>query len=268
MTQVEIAVLAAMVRSRRNELGYTRPQCTAAGGPTTATLTAIEQGRLTHPAETVLAQLDTALQWPTGTAQSATTAPAATIGQPTMAPTTLAQHKLLYNELVNHHATQEAIDVAAAMLTPALRTQLRHRIERADTETLLAIERLLTARPTPAPTVARDKPHRRTKRPTPEITDDAGQTITLRDLRLNRGWSLDDAIGKITALQQIAGGHGTVSRGTLSAIETGLRGMSPQMAAQLEQIYQLTPHALAVYASRPGRPRTKRTTRHQPCPTP
>ncbi|WP_165692656.1 helix-turn-helix domain-containing protein [Mycolicibacterium fortuitum] len=100
MMQVETAVLATMVRSQRKELGLTRAQCTAAGGPSAATLAAVEQGRLTNPTDTVLTQLDTALQWPAGTAQTATLAPAAAIAQSTTAPATLVQHKLLYNELV------------------------------------------------------------------------------------------------------------------------------------------------------------------------
>lgn len=252
MMQVETAVLATMVRSRRKELGLTRAQCTAAGGPSAATLAAVEQGRLTNPADTVLTQLDTGLQWPAGTAQTATLAPAAAITQST-APATLVQHKLLYNELVARGAAQEAIDVAAAMLAPPLRARVRHKIETADTATLLAVDKLLAVRAAPAPVVSRDEPRRRPARPIPEVIGNTGRAVTLRDLRLNSGWSLDDVVAKMAALRQISHGGSTVSRGTLSAIETGQRGMSPQMASELEQVYQLAPRTLAAYASRSGR---------------
>lgn len=254
MMQVETAVLATMVRSRRKELGFTRAQCTAAGGPSAATLAAVEQGRLTNPADTVLAQLDTGLQWPAGTAQTATLAPAAALKQSTTAPATLVQHKLLYNELVARGAAQEAIDVAAAMLAPPLRARVRHKIETADTATLLAVDRFLAVRAAPAPVVSRDEPRRRPARPIPEVIGNTGRAVTLRELRLNSGWSLDDVVAKIAALRQVSHGGPVVSRGTLSAIETGQRGMGPQMASELEQVYQLAPGTLAAYASRHGRP--------------
>lgn len=252
MGQVEVAVLAAMTRSRRRELGYTRGDCCAAGGPSVATLAAIEQGRLVSPSDDVLRQLDAALRWPPGTARDAVADPGRAVGGAAAVATTLREHKLLYHELVARGAGSEAVAVAAAMLSQPLRAELRYRIDTADVEVLLAIDNLLAsskpAKPLPAAVGGRSVPRGRVRRPAPEVSDGAGGSVSLRDLRLNRGWSLDDVVGKVNALQQVSGGRAVASRGTLSAIESGSRGMSAQMAGRLEQVYGLAPLTLAVYA--------------------
>lgn len=254
MGQVEVATLAAMVRSRRQELGLTRSDCHTAGGPPVATFAAIERGQLAKPTETVLKQVDTALRWPPGTAKSAVTAPAGAVCSGAAAITSVGEHKLLYRELVRRGADPEAVAVAGALLAQPLRAQLRHRIDAADVDTLIAVDRLLARCREPRSTAPSDhktpgrKPTGRPRRPMPYVDNGAGESVTLRDLRLNRGWSLDDVVGKINALQQISGGRAVVSRGTLSAIESGSRGMSSQMATQLELVFSLTPRALAVYA--------------------
>lgn len=253
MTEVEVAVLAAMVRTRRDELRLTRRGCTEAGGPPVATLRAIEQGHLARPAGDVLTQLDEALRWPPGTARTALCAPPHSTSLRATAPLTLRQRKLLYCELATRRAAPEAIAVAGEMLAQALRAQLRYAIESADVDVLLEIDKLLITWPMDTPAAGR--PDRqgakgRGRRPAPEVLTPEGP-ISLRELRLNRGWSLDDVVTKVNALQQIGEGRGVVSRGTLSAIETGLRGMSVTMAQQLEQAYGLPPATLPVY-ERPG----------------
>lgn len=258
MSSVEVAVLAAMVRSRRDELRLTRRECTAAGGPPIATLNAIERGHLTHPTEPVLTQLDTALAWPPGTARAALQSPTQSTAHHTAAALTLRQRKLLYNELTDRGAATEAITVAGDMLAQALRIELRHAITTANVDTLLKIDELLRTPPRDEPTARVDPkpPPRRGPRPQPEIWTADG-IISLRELRLNNGWSLDDVATKINALQQLNNRPGTVSRGTLSAIETGQRGMSTTMAQHLEHIYNLPTATL---------PTTTRTTTHHPRP--
>jgi DNA-binding XRE family transcriptional regulator len=256
MSRVEVAVLAALVRSRRHELRLTRRECTAAGGPPIATLNAIERGRLTHPSESILSQLDAALAWPPGTARAALSSPTQSTAQHTTAALTLRQRKLLYSELADRRAAPEAVTVAGEMLAQALRVELRHAIATADVDVLLEIDKLLRTPPQDEPTAATEDPKpppRRRTRPQPEIWTTDGIT-SLRELRLNHGWSLDDVATKITALQQLNNNPGTVSRGTLSAIETGQRGMSTTMAQHLEHIYNLPPATL------PTSPRT--STRH------
>jgi len=240
MNHIEVAVLAAMVRARRDELRLTRRQCTAAGGPPTATLNAIERGHLTHPAESVLTQLDTALAWPPGTARAALGAPTQSTAHHSAAALTLRQRKLLYCELTGRRAAPEAVAVAGGILAQALRVELRHAITTADVDVLLQIDELLRTPPMQERAARIDrKPSRgRGRRPEPEVWT-AGGVTSLRELRLNQGWSLDDVVTKVNALQQINAGRGAVSRGTLSAIETGLRGMSATMARQLEQVYGL-----------------------------
>lgn len=260
MGQVEVAVLAAMTRSRRRELGYTRSDCCAAGGPRVATLAAIEQGRLANPADDVLRQLDSALRWAAGTARAAVTAPVGAVARAAPVGVTVSEHKLLYRELVARGAEPEAVTVAAAMLSEPLRAELCYRINLAEVEELMAVDELLAgftrAKPLPVAAVRRRGTSRgRERRPAP-VVDDGEGSITLRDLRLNRGWSLDDVVGKVNALQQLSGGRAVVSRGTLSAIESGSRGMSAQMAARLELVYGLASQALAVYAGGSGRRRS------------
>ena len=253
MSRVEVAVLAAMVRSRRDELRLTRRECTAAGGPPIATLNAIERGRLTQPTEPVLSQLDTALAWPPGTAQAAIHSPTQSTAHRTATALTLRQRKLLYNELTDRHAAPEAITVAGDMLAQALRIELRHAITTANVDTLLKIDELLRTPSREEPTACGDrKPSlARGRRPEPEVWTPDG-VISLRELRLNHGWSLDDVATRINALQQLNAGRGTVSRGTLSAIETGQRGMSVTMARHLEHIYGLPPATLPASSKRTG----------------
>jgi len=247
-----------MVRSRRDELRLTRRGCTAAGGPPVATLRAIEQGHLTRPADDILTQLDEALRWPHGTARTALCAPTHATSLRTTAPLTLRQRKLLYRELATRRAAPEAIGIAGEMLAQALRTELRHAIESADVDTLLDIDELLTMQP--AQTTAAVRPDRkgvtgRGRRPAPEVLTADGPT-SLRELRLNQGWSLDDVVTKVNALQKVGQGRGVVSRGTVSAIETGARGMSVTMARQLALAYGLPPTALSVH-ERAGGPRRR-----------
>lgn len=256
MGQVEVATLAVMTRSRRQELGLTRNDCHAAGGPPVATLAAVERGQLTKPTEEVLGQLDTALRWPQGTARAAVTAPVVAVSHAVAVRATVGEHKLLYRELVRRGAASEVVAVAGAMLARPLRAELRGRLDEADVDTLLAVDALLAVRRAPRPAAACDgkagrrEPAVRSRRPTPHVDNEVGEAISLRDLRLNRGWSLGDVVGKINALQQVSGERAVVSKGTLSAIESGSRGMSAQMATQLELVYSLTPGALAVYAGR------------------
>lgn len=248
MGEVEVAVLAAMVRSRRAELGLTRRGCAAAGGPPTATLTAVEHGHL-HPTDGTLDQLDAALRWPPGTARAAMTEPARSVYQRSAEPLTLRQHRLLYSELTSRGADPEAVEMAGDMLAHSLRVELRYTIETSDVETLLAVEKILAGqRVEPSPgSVPPQSPAGRPRRPIPEIRTDTG-SVSLRELRLNRGWSLDEVVVKLNALQQVNDGRGVVSRGTISAIETGQRGMSLAMSNQLELVYGLQRGSLSVYA--------------------
>lgn len=96
-------------------------------------------------------------------------------------------------------------------------------------------------------TVPRKRPGARRHRPIPHIPQAGGSPIPLREYRIVlTGWSLDDAAMRLTEERRLVDpAAGPVTRGTMSAIETGQRGMSIEMAHALERIYQLEPGTLA-----------------------
>jgi len=259
MGELGTAELAAAVRIRRRELGLTRADVTAAGGPPVATQTAIEAGNFT-PAAEVLETIDTGLNWPPGTAHKALTNPPSC--QQLTTPTTLEQHRQIYRELSELGASPATLEHAGHMLEQPLRLAIRHAVATADLQTLLTIDDLLTGTRTPNPRLTtpgtRTQRGKRQRNAAPEISTDAGFTA-LRDVRLNQGLSLRDVCAKLNALRYANGDRRPVSPGTLSAIETGTRGMSLEMAGMLEQAYGLPRAALSGYVRRRERKRNRET---------
>lgn len=249
-----------LVRTRRDNLGLTRKQTAAAGGPTFATMHALEHGTPpSHLAASALTQLDTALQWPPATAFRLYTdahAVAQHIQDTTQDP----------NALLNAYRTLERLDAppaALAAIAGHLDTELRPRLQGLlaglqphDLITVYQLARRVPKPPKRAPqnpaaprthTVPRKRPGARQHRPIPHIPQAGGSPIPLREYRIVlAGWSLDDAAMRLTEERRLVDpAAGPVTRGTMSAIETGQRGMSIEMAHALERIYQLEPGTLA-----------------------
>ncbi|MGW4355555.1 helix-turn-helix domain-containing protein [Nocardia sp. NPDC004582] len=66
--QPDIKALAERVKARRKENGWTQADVAKKGGPSAGSISQIERCLIEEPAEDLLAKLDTALEWPSGTA--------------------------------------------------------------------------------------------------------------------------------------------------------------------------------------------------------
>ncbi|MEU1204587.1 helix-turn-helix domain-containing protein [Nocardia sp. NPDC005825] len=66
--QPDIKALAERVKARRKEHGWTQADVAKKGGPSAGSISQIERCLIEEPAEDLLAKLDTALEWPSGTA--------------------------------------------------------------------------------------------------------------------------------------------------------------------------------------------------------
>ncbi|MVU77641.1 helix-turn-helix domain-containing protein [Nocardia sp. ET3-3] len=64
----DIQALADRVKARRKENGWTQADVAKKGGPSAGAISQIERCLMETPAEDVLAKLDAALEWPSGTA--------------------------------------------------------------------------------------------------------------------------------------------------------------------------------------------------------
>lgn len=75
-----------------------------------------------------------------------------------------------------------------------------------------------------------------------------GERVELRDLRLRKGWTLEEAVRELSELRRGLGDPDVpaVTRGSLSSLESGRRGMSAQMKGLIEQAYGLEPDSLAL----------------------
>ncbi|WP_457181120.1 hypothetical protein [Mycobacteroides abscessus] len=246
-----------LVRTRRDHLGLTRKQATAAGGPTIATLHAIEAGTASHLTASALTQLDAALQWPSVTAYrfyTDTYAVAQHFQETTVDP----------NQLLGAYRALERLDTPPSVLAAIadhLDTELRPRLQGLlaglQAHELITVYQLAHGvldaphpSQTPPPrthTVHRSRPRGRQHRPIPQVPCTQGPPIALREYRIvHTGWNLDEAVARLTEERRRTDPTaGPITRGTMSAIETGQRGMSIEMAHALETIYQLTPETLA-----------------------
>lgn len=65
----DIKALSERVKARRKENGWTQADVARKGGPAAGAVSQIERCLMESPAEDVLAKLDTALEWPAGTAE-------------------------------------------------------------------------------------------------------------------------------------------------------------------------------------------------------
>ncbi|UGT42828.1 helix-turn-helix domain-containing protein [Nocardia yamanashiensis] len=65
----DIKALSERVKARRKENGWTQADVARKGGPAAGAISQIERCLMESPAEDVLAKLDTALEWPAGTAE-------------------------------------------------------------------------------------------------------------------------------------------------------------------------------------------------------
>lgn len=247
-----------LVRARRNALGLTRKQVTYSGGPTGATIDAIEQGLPSHLTAVVLSQLDSALQWPSATAYGLYTNAHA-----------VAQHvrdaAADSDELLSMYRTFERLDTPAPVLAEIaehLDAELRPRLQgllaglqAPDLITVYQVAHRVFDAPARSPqvqsaradVVRRGGPRGRQQRPVPRVPVAQGRSVSLREFRIVRtGWTLDEAAARLTAERRRANAAaGPVTRGAVSAIETGLRGMSAEMAHALERVYGLLPQTLA-----------------------
>ncbi|SHX96805.1 transcriptional regulator, y4mF family [Mycobacteroides abscessus subsp. abscessus] len=255
-----------LVRTRRDALGLTRKQLAHAGGPTAATIDAVEQGLPSHLTADTLSQLDVALQWPSTTAYRLYTDAHA-----------VAQHirntAADPDELLGMYRTLERLDAPARILAEIaehLDTELRPRLQGVlaglqapDLITMYQVAHRVLASPARRPqtqqahaAVARlGRPRGRQQQPIPHVPVAQGRSISLREFRIvHTGWTLDEAAAQLTAERRRANAAARpVTRGAVSAIETGLRGMSTEMAHALERVYQLVPQTLA------GQIRVRRT---------
>ncbi|WP_433594010.1 helix-turn-helix domain-containing protein [Nocardia sp. CA-145437] len=66
--QRDIKALAERVKARRKENGWTQADVAKKGGPSAGAISQIERCLIEEPAEDLLAKLDAALEWPSGTA--------------------------------------------------------------------------------------------------------------------------------------------------------------------------------------------------------
>lgn len=255
-----------LVRARRDALGVTRKQLAHAGGPTAATIDAIEQGLPNHLTAVTLSQLDSALQWPSATAYRLYTDAHA-----------VAQHirdtSTDPDELLSTYRTLERLDTPAQVLAEIaehLDAELRPRLQGVlaglqapDLITMYQVAHRVLATPTRRPQIQethtaatrRGKTRGRQQQPIPHVPVLQGRSVSLREFRIvHTGWTLDEAAAQLTAERRRTNvAVGPITRGTVSAIETGLRGMSAEMAHGLERIYKLVPHTLA------GQARARRT---------
>lgn len=247
-----------LVRTRRNTLGLTRKQIAHTAGPTFTMMHAIEQGTANHLTAETLSQLDPALQWPPTTAYRLYTdahAVAQHIRENTADP----------NELLSTYRTLERLDTppqALAVIAEHLDTELRPRLQGLlaglqshDLITMYQVAQRVLANPLQAPqprqappnTTRRPRTRGRQHRPVPHVPTPEGPPIPLREYRVVRtGWTLDDAASRLTVERRRTDPTaGPVTRGTMSAIESGQRGMSIEMAHALERLYELAPQMLA-----------------------
>ncbi len=255
-----------LVRARRGALELTRKQVAHAGGPTGATTHAVEQGLPGHLTAVTLPQLDLALQWPSGTAYGLYTDAHA-----------VAQHirdaAADPDELLGIYRTLEGLDTPARALAEIaehldveLRPRLQGLLAGLQAPELITVyqvaHRVLDApdrRPQVqlhAATVRRGKPRARKQQPIPRIPVTQGHSVSLREFRIvHTGWTLDELAAQLTAeRRQVNPATGPVTRGAVSAIETGLRGMSVEMAHAFERVYRLAPQTMA------GQIRVRRST--------
>ncbi|WP_070942329.1 helix-turn-helix domain-containing protein [Mycobacteroides chelonae] len=247
-----------LVRARRDALGLTRKQLAHAGGPTAATIDAIEQGLPGHLTAVTLSQLDLALQWPSATAYRLYTDAHA-----------VAQHirdtATDPDELLSMYRTLERLDTPTQVLAEIaehLDAELRPRLQGVlaglqapDLITMYQVAHRVLATPARRPQIQethaavarRGRPRGRKKQPIPHVPAAQGRSVSLREFRIvHTGWTLDEAAAQLTAERRRANAAaGPVTRGALSAIETGLRGMSAEMAHALERVYRLAPQTLA-----------------------
>ncbi|WP_169815528.1 helix-turn-helix domain-containing protein [Nocardia inohanensis] len=75
----DIKALAERVKARRKENGWTQADVARKGGPAAGAISQIERCLMESPAADVLEKLDTALEWPAGTADSILKGTAATL---------------------------------------------------------------------------------------------------------------------------------------------------------------------------------------------
>lgn len=68
--QPDIQALAERVKARRREKSWTQADVAKKGGPSAGSISQIERCLIEEPAPDLLAKLDTALEWPSGTADS------------------------------------------------------------------------------------------------------------------------------------------------------------------------------------------------------
>ncbi|SKK33536.1 helix-turn-helix domain-containing protein [Mycobacteroides abscessus] len=247
-----------LVRTRRDALGLTRKQLAHAGGPTAATIDAVEQGIPSHLTADTLSQLDVALQWPSTTAYRLYTDAHA-----------VAQHirntAADPDELLGMYRTLERLDAPARVLAEIaehLDTELRPRLQgvlaglqATDLITMYQVAHRVLASPARRPqaqqahaaVARRGRPRGRQQQPIPHVPVAQGRSVSLREFRIvHTGWTLDEAAAQLTAERRRANAAARpVTRGAVSAIETGLRGMSTEMAHALERAYQLVPQTLA-----------------------
>lgn len=247
-----------LVRARRDALGVTRKQLAHAGGPTAATIDAIEQGLPNHLTAVTLSQLDSALQWPSARAYRLYTDAHA-----------VAQHirdtSTDPDELLSTYRTLERLDTPAQVLAEIaehLDAELRPRLhgvlaglQAPDLITMYQVAHRVLATPTRRPQIQethtaatrRGKTRGRQQQPIPHVPVAQGRSVSLREFRIvHTGWTLDEAATQLTAERRRANAAaGPVTRGAVSALETGLRGMSTEMAHALERVYKLVPQTLA-----------------------
>lgn len=246
-----------LVRARRGALRLTRKQVAQGGGPTGATIDAVERGIPGHLTAVTLSQLDAPLGWPAATAYRLYTDAHAVAQHVRDTAEDPNQMLRIYRALEQLDIPPAALAELAEHLDAILRPRLQSLISGLQAQELITVyqetHRVLdtpTLRP-PAqsthPNIARrGRPRGRKQQPILRVPVTQGHSVSLREFRImSTGWTLDEAAARLTAERRRSNPTAPpVTRGAVSAIETGLRGISAEMAYALEGAYGLMPQTL------------------------
>ena len=240
-----------VVRNARLVAGLSQKTIAERGGPSDTTLTKIEMGtwRPTRSTEVTLRKLEIGFGWDQGTAPRllsgmATDAPDSGSDMPAEALSVL---------LANYVALRD-LDVGDHVLAP-LEQQLLLPLRRAVTDAarsaslddLLAASEILgvdvdgvgdEGERAPGGGI-RGGQSERESRPVPEVVTEDG-VISLRALRESRQLKLGDVATAVSRRRASRDAEASVlSRGTLSAVETGKRGLGAELAADLAAVLDI-----------------------------
>lgn len=234
--------------------GLTQSTITQRGGPSDTTLSKIETGtwRPRRAVEATLSKLDAGFGWEPGTASKLLSGdddlPGADLGDdlPVDALAVLIGN---YRQLEDLETSPGVLHSLAEQLVPYLRTHLVSAIRAAPIEDLLAAAQLLLpvtaedligseSADDPEPTQLTHRPRQR-KDP-PMVIVAGGRRISLREYRESKGLRLSEVAADVTSRRQRHHPEAKeLSRGTLSGVELGYRGMGADIAQGIAEALEL-----------------------------